>query len=349
MDCRRCGTQLRAGASFCHVCGASTDAGGSADETAATRPPAAGRGEGADGRGPHPVEAAPVDTGPVDTGSVDTDPNMTQVAAGREDGTLACPRCGSPNLEQRLLCGRCGADLQTGEPGQHAAPRFDPGPSDVPGPDASPAEVTATWDGGPGQDADNRTILAAVVGVAVVIGAVIGVVLLTGRIGGEELAQPPAFDQPPQRLVARQAVASSSGGEASGSGLVADGDVSTAWRAAEGAGAGEAVELSLDAPAWIQELQLAVGDQAGDGSFEALARPTRIRIRFGDDQPVVAELQDQPGVQAVGLDPPRRSQQLRIEILDVAGGTQDDTVAISEVALRGHPTSSTGAAAAAGG
>lgn len=308
MECEHCGWELTPGARFCASCGSSVpegvvperDSGGSAEPT--RRIEATVRVEGVEG-----LES--------------TDPQLPPVAT-LGDALSTCPRCGATNSARRLLCGSCGTDLQTGEPG------WDQG---------APA---VGEEGDAPTDRGVRRTVAAVVAGAVLLGVVLGVVLLsTGVLGrdGSELPRPPAFSGPAERLAVRQVVASSAASGGSDPGLVADGDLATGWWSADGRLVGEVLELRLDQRVWIEELQLAVGEQSPATPFEALARPIRIRLRFGEDDSVIVELTDQPGVQSVRLEPPRRTDRLRLEILEIAPGARETSVAVAEVVARGHP------------
>lgn len=310
MDCEDCGRELTPGARFCASCGSPVpegvvperDSPGAAEPT--RRIEATVRVEGVEG-----VES--------------TDPRLPPVG-GVHDALTTCPRCGATNSARRLLCGDCGADLQTGEPG------WDP--------EAPPVGRAA--EGDLSGDRGVRRTVVVVVAAAVLLGVVLGVLLLsTGVLEGDgsQLPRPPAFAGPAERLAVRQVAASSAASAGSDPGLVADGDLATSWWSADGRLAGEVLELQLDQEVWIEELQLAVGEQSPETPFEALARPTRIRVRFGEDDSVIVELTDQPGVQSVRLEPPRRTDRLRIEILEIAPGARETSVAVAEVVARGHP------------
>lgn len=312
MECDECGRELLPDARFCVSCGAPVTEGVVAGSGNAER-----RGGDADPtrRIERPGEADPT------TRVEDTDPGLEAVGPAGE-GLAACPRCGATNSVRRLLCASCGADLETGEPG---------------GRESATTELGAPAAAEP--DAGVRRTVVMVVAGAVVLGIVLGVGLLaTGVIGGSdsELPRPPTFTGSVERLAVEQVVASSAVSDGADPGLVADGDLTTAWHTEEGATVGEVIELHLDGQAWIDELQFAVGDQGPGTDFGSLARPVRIRVRFGDDDSVIVELSDEPGVQSVRLDPPRRTERVRVEVLEVAPASGQESVALSEIVARGH-------------
>lgn len=316
MECDECGRELLRNARFCASCGATVAEGVIAGSGSGER-----RGGDADPtrRIERPGEADPT------TRVEDTDPDLDAVGPGGE-GLTACPRCGATNSARRLLCASCGADLETGEPG---------------GRESATTELGAPEEAEP--DSGIRRTVAMVVAGAVVLGIVLGVGLLSaGVIGGSDpdLPRPPTFTGPVERLGVEEVAASSAAADGSDPGLVADGDLTTAWHTEEGATVGEVVELHLDREAWIDELQFAVGDQGPGSDFGSLARPVRVRVRFGDDDSVIVELSDQPGVQSVRLDPPRRTERMRVEVLEVAPASGPESVALSEVVARGHPADS---------
>lgn len=354
MSCAECGASLPDRARFCSACGAPVDDGAAGDGGSADGDGGAGSGAGGGADGDDGAEATTViepgrsgedgspfagdggssgPPGPSGGGSGDrttvigdTDPDLEPVGVDGDGELVTCPSCGASNSARRLLCGSCGSDLETGRPGR-------------------PLQRGTGGPGGPAdEDSGGRTVPTAllVVAGAVLVGVAVGFALLGAGVigdgGGAEdpLPDPPAFTSPAEHVGVRRVVASSAVGDGAGPGVVADRDITTAWRAAEGRTEDQALRLELGQATWVEELLFAVGDQAGDPGFSSHARPTRVRVAFSEDDTVVVQLADQPGVQRVSLDPARRTDVVRIEILEVAGGGAG-SVAMSEIVVRGHP------------
>ena len=265
--------------------------------------------------------------------------------SGQGDEQLRdCPACGSPNSPRRYLCGRCGADLETGE--GSAVAEVVPNPT-------SGARVrhAGTTDQLEGRGADRRwKLAAAVVAVGLVVGGGLGAMILLGigPFASDEgtTAAAPVFDRasyPDQpTALAVSTVAASTSQAASTDELDAsqllDGDLTTAWNSrgeVNPDGVGEIVEVEFADPVWLSTVIFANGDQEDDQSFVANARAKRIRVELDGGSTFIANLLDEPGEQAVRLPTPRFTTRVRFEILEVYPGDTYDDLALSEVAFRG--------------
>lgn len=304
MECPSCSRDIAEDARFCPFCGL---------HVAATRP---GHDETAI-QGGEPADEA--DAGPREERTGSRDP--AELAS--------CPRCGAPNSPQRVLCGRCGADLETGSVGVVARA---PSPSD-------PVRD--------GRRSSRRTWLVVVV-LGALIGSAVGLVFWsrTDRTpgGAEEV---PTFDRAayPDDTAELQVVQVSASSQLSpeGSisyepGLAIDGDPRTAWNeGAEGTGEGESLQLQLAQDSWVTALVLRNGYQKDDQTYFDNARASRLLVRFGDGSAFVVEVQDRSGAQIIRLPDPVHTSTVTLEVLDAIPGEHYQDLAISEVSIRGWP------------
>lgn len=246
----------------------------------------------------------------------------------------SCPRCSAPNSPHRVLCGRCGADLQSGETG--VAPRPTAHPSPEPGTDEQP----------PGPSRSRRAWIVVVV-LGALIGSAIGLVVWL-RAGADGLgADPEATFDParhaddPQELQVVEATASShldpEGPISYEPSQAVDGDPTTAWNeGADGHGEGEHLRLELGGEAWVRRIVLRNGYQKDDRAFFDNARADRVLVRF-DDAAYVVHLHDQLGEQAITLPEPVRTSAVTVEIVEAIPGQQYADLAVSELRLFGWP------------
>lgn len=250
-----------------------------------------------------------------------------------------CPACGADNSTARVLCARCGVDLDSGERPVAAPVVHRPGPAvDLAG------DVSDTG----GRDRDgNRTAL--VVAVIIVVGAIVGLLVGTWAVGaGREPARAgPAFDpavypEEPAAIevsaVGASSVRPSSGGVGYGADNLVDDDVTTAWShdPAVEAAADVDLALALADPAWVTSLTFANGAQSDELAFAADGRVLRVRLLV--DGAAVAELQllDRPGLQRVTLPEPVLVRTIRLVVVEAVPGDTYAEVSLSEIVVTGH-------------
>lgn len=342
MECPACGAGLGGQANFCPDCGHRLrgGAGGEdpdADATAVVEAPeggwpAAGQVDQAGGRDEDDWSAGA-------GGELAGGEGGPETAVG-PGGLIECPRCGAPNSAGRVACGRCSADLATGEVTGQARSPTPPVPR---APPEGPAEPAAR-SGGPGP------LVAGIVAVGVVAGAVLGLMvsLELGPFAAEEPTSGPTFDPgvypgDPEPLEVSGVTASSTlsplGGDRFDTGLLLDGDLSTAWNndgGEEPDGVGASLTLRLAEPAWVTALVVANGDQADDRTFLSNARARRVRIAFAGGEVVHVHLLDRQGRQRIDLPEPALTRAILVEVVEVYPGDTQDDLGISEVEVLGH-------------
>jgi hypothetical protein len=248
-----------------------------------------------------------------------------------------CPNCGAPNSSQRELCGRCGADLDTGELAARPAPR----PFTPPAPTEADDDRARRW-------------LAPVLAVAGVVALVVIALAIAG-LGpfdqGPSIADV-AFDeqgysQDPARLplanIATLSTLPDQGGESFAPTQMVDDDPATAWNSDGGGdgpdqGVGERIDIELAEPAWIDRMIVANGDQRDPDTYAANARVKRAQLTLDGGITFVINLLDEGiGEQAVDFRQPVLTTTLRIEILEVFPGDTHPDLAISDLAFEGWP------------
>jgi uncharacterized OB-fold protein len=319
--CPDCGTDATPGGRFCRVCGAPLDA---------TEP---GRGRPFPAGGVRATEAEDDET----TGELPQMSRDTAAALTDQAGMpmRSCKNCGAPNSSRRELCGRCGADLDTGE----LTARPDPRPyTQRPAAEAEP-DRARRW----------AAPVVAVLGVAALV--LIGLALagLGPFDRGPTLADV-AFDEDrytdePSRLplanIATLSALPDQGSESFAPTQMVDDDPSTAWNSDGGGGGpeqgiGERIDIDLAEPAWIQRVVVANGDQRDPDTYAANARVRRAQLTLDGGITFVVNLLDE-GIseQAVDLRQPVLTTSLRLEVLDVFEGDTHPDLAISDLAFEG--------------
>ncbi|MFA9445472.1 zinc ribbon domain-containing protein [Egicoccus sp. AB-alg6-2] len=311
--CPDCGTPSTPGARFCRACGIAL--------VAPVR---------AQLRGAHPEDSET-------TGELD---RVTRIGAdvSPPSGPLAlrnCPNCGGPNSPHRELCGRCGADLDTGS----VPPR---------------ANGRAGGDlHGPRHDDEPRSRLWAAFGVLVVLGLTIAGLAFAGigPFGSGELALPgadfdvAAYDDAPTRLpvaeIATRTTLPSQGGQSYEASQMVDDDAATAWNS-DGSvdevehGVGERIELLLEQPAWVDRLVLRNGDHRDADTYAANARIQRAQVTMDGGIVLLINLLDEGLTpQAIELTEPVLTTGVSIEILDTFNGDTHPDLAVSDLELQG--------------
>jgi hypothetical protein len=314
--CPDCGTDATPGGRFCRACGAPMD------------PTEPGRGRpmttGSAVRTPHDSET---------TGEL---PQVTRESAAVSGMPMrTCPNCGAPNSSRRELCGRCGADLDTGE----LAARPDPRPFTPPAPVEADDDRARRW-------------LAPVLAVTGVVALVV-IVLAFAGLGpfdqGPSIADV-AFDEQrypedPERLplanIATLSTLPDQGGESFDPTQMVDDDLSSAWNSDGGGagpeqGVGERIDIELGEPAWIDRMVVANGDQRDPDTYAANARVKRAQLTLDGGITFVINLLDEGiGEQAVDFRQPVLTTTLRIEVLEVFPGDTHPDLAISDLAFEG--------------
>lgn len=306
MECPSCEAEVTDGSRFCPFCGVHLAAGNDRTERTATADPTV-EVRSASERRPGP-----------DRGS----------------DLLSCPRCSAPNSPHRVLCGRCGADLGSGDTGipPRPSPRA-PAPTDTGEPDQGGPPARRSW------------IVVVVLGA--LVGSAIGLVVwLRAGADGSADEPRPSFDpvvyaDDPQPLdISRVAASSQLAPEGSISyepALAVDGDPTTAWNeGAEGSGEGERLQLELADDSWVRRIVIRNGYQKDGRSFFDNARAARVLLRF-DEVAYVVDLADQTGEQAVTLPEPALTRTVTVEIVEAIPGNQYEDLAISEIRVIGWP------------
>lgn len=290
------------------------------------------------------------DTDPDDD-TTDPDAVATSAILTRppQDPLRTCPNCGANNSPRRLLCGRCGADLESGHVVE-ARPR--------------PATVTAA-----GADDDDRSssllnrTAVAIVTAGLLIGAGLGAMVALG-IGpfAEDDGPPPAgFDDsaypgPPGSLddltlsIGASSTHEPVGDATFGPQLMIDGDPATAWNSSgetRPGGVGEQVRIEFPEPVWLTRIVVDNGDGRDDARFLGNARVKRALVVLDAGVSFTILLADDPAPQAVSLDVPELTTGLRIEVLETYPGDTYEDLAISEIAFGGYLATEEDAAVAA--
>jgi hypothetical protein len=272
---------------------------------------------------------------------VDAVSSTFTAASGR---LVTCPSCGAANAPARELCGRCGVDLETGEPHPELAPASERAHGTVV--DPLPRRRRWWW-----------PVLAVIATVAVVVGG-----LWLAQIGpfASEPELPPAsfdaatypeevHDVVPLSDVASLTSAPPEDGRSFDPARMLDGDVETAWRGVDAdlpESVPQTIDLILEEPGWLDMVVFSVGDQFDDESFVDVARPSRVQVTLDGGETFIAELLDQLDPQAVRLPSPRLTTTVRLEILDVFPGAEINDPALTRVEVRGWTATAEDAALA---
>ncbi|MEX0952273.1 MAG: discoidin domain-containing protein [Nitriliruptoraceae bacterium] len=257
------------------------------------------------------------------------------VQADGSPGPRRCRRCPTDNHPDRLVCVRCGADLDTGD--LLSLPETsEPVVGHVP---VRAGGWLPTW--------WVPLVGALAVTVVLLLGlAVAGI----GPWAPDRDVDVVAFDPEDTAAarvllelsdVAAATTAADDGARSFVPQNMADEDPSTAWRS-DGTAAGELVEVVLDEPAWVEMIVLRNGDQHDAAAYEDVGRVRQAVVSFDDGSEYLVYLVDQGlHAQAVELPAPVLTRSVRIEVLTVFEGARDG-VAISDVDLRGRASSGSG-------
>jgi hypothetical protein len=317
LHCPRCETTATPGARFCRQCGV---------RLAAPDAPAQGAPRGDDtAAADHGSPTAP-DADEGDTAVIST-------AGVTATAQRSCPSCGAPNSPRRELCGRCGADLETGGTLPRSSGRS---------PERAPDEPLGEYAG--------RRWLPTVFGLVLVAGLI---VLGLGLAGLGPFAQqvgmpsaefdPTAYPDDAEGLllsdIAARTTLESRGDEDFSAAQMVDDDPDTAWNS-DGSqlehGVGEVVDLFLAEPAWVERVVVTNGFQRDSDTYAANARLKRAAITFDGGERIVTNLLDL-GLerQAVELPEPLLTTTIRIEVLETFPGDTHPDLAVSDLELQG--------------
>lgn len=307
MNCPNCQEPLGDDARFCAACGRSV--GTDADSTAVLTQVTAG-----------------------DDGTARTAGTGSQRAAGE---LVTCPACGADNSAARMLCARCGVDLESGERPVAAPIVHRPGPAEDVAGDVSP----------PSRGSRTAAIIAGIVVAGAMVGVLIG--LFLANSGDEPTASAPSFDpgvytEDPETLqvsgIGASSVRPPAGEVTYDAGNLVDNDVTTAWSHDPSVEAAEDVDLALALtdPAWVTALTFANGAQSDDLAFAADGRILRFTLLVDGDAAAELHLLDQQGLQRVTLPEPVLVDEIRLVVLEAVSGDTYDEVSLSEVVVTGH-------------
>lgn len=339
MSCPRCDGPVAPGARFCPSCGAPlhdattavdtvADDDASESSTRVVEPPA-------EAPRPRPAEAGSGDGTGSGTGA---DSTPTAPPPSGTATLVACPACGARNSEARMLCGRCGADLATGQVG--------PGGDEV----VRHGEVADVAGEVDVRARGQRRRTALVVAVIVLVGALLGVAIGVWAVRAGQADDPaaPVFDEAvyPGEPVDLEvgAIGATSTRPASDETTYAasnmvDGDVTTVWSHDPATEPATEVDLAFDLeePAWVTELLVANGAQTNPTTFTAEGRIRTALIGIGQDTVAELLLLDQDGFQRVVLPEPVLTTDLvRLVVTDTYDGDTFEEVSVSEIVFRGH-------------
>jgi hypothetical protein len=259
--------------------------------------------------------------------------------SGSDDDVTAieqeqCRSCGTANRRDRELCGRCGADLETGVVPPHP---LEPVPVPPRAGDAPPVPAHRWW--------------IPILSVVVVVAAIVGALAYSGLGPFAAEAELPSVRFEPAayaveeiaRLglsdIATLTTRAPEEGRSFTPAQMVDQDPQTSWHS-DGdelpEGAIETIDLFLERPAWLTQLAINNGDHGAGGAFEETSRIRRARVTFDGGEAVVVRLLDQGRqMQVVELNEPQLTTTVRIEILESFPGVDQRHVAVADLELWG--------------
>lgn len=241
-----------------------------------------------------------------------------------------CGGCGRDDDVRRELCATCGADLDTGLPVERT------------GPEGRRSRRSVS-------DRRERVLLLALGTSLIVAAAVVPLVLLgLGPFAPTERLEPalllragyPGEPVPLEvETVATTTTASAPDRDLSPLNVI-DGDGGTAWIGlpAEGAEAGEVIQLVLERPAWVSALVVRNGDHLSPAAYERSGRLQRGLLTFDGGRDHRIDLLDiGQQRQVIRLDAPELTTRVTIRVDRVFPGAGSRGVALSEIELVGWP------------
>lgn len=253
----------------------------------------------------------------------------TRIRAGSHG--RVCTSCGTINDQRRELCGRCGADLDTGRELPHLAPR-DAGMVPPPTPVVR-RRRRWVW-----------PILAILLAAGL---AFAGLVLAEVGPFSPQIDLPEAEFDPqiyasePAGITLSDVAAATILTDESGSfdpRLLVDDDPDTAWRSDPSQlpdEVAETLELTPERPIWLAAIELRNGDHASVAAYDRSSRVREALIRVDGGAAVRVELLD-AGLEAqrFDLERPLLTTSIRFEVLDAFQGEQD-SLAVSDLEVVG--------------
>ena len=253
----------------------------------------------------------------------------TRIRAGSQG--RVCISCGTINDQRRELCGRCGADLDTGRELPHLAPRD----AAMAPPPAAVVRRRRRW---------VWPILAILLAGGL---AFAGLVLAEVGPFSPQIDLPDAAFDPqvyaaePAEITLMDLAAATILEDESGSydpRLLVDDDPQTAWRSDPAQlpdETPETLELTPDRPIWLAAIELRNGHQESTAAYDRSSRVRQALIRVDGGVTLLVDLLDAGlEVQRVDLEQPVLTTSIRVEVLDVFQG-ETDHLAISELEVVG--------------
>ena len=330
--CPVCRSEVATGTRFCSRCGATL----------------AGEGATLEGQGVAPAGDETASGSPDVTRAIDAAGDQTAVSSSQSTTVTTsiptretpasnrdrrpCPSCGAPNSSQRELCGRCGADLETGI----VPPR----------PERRPLPATPSISASPRR----RRWWIPVVAIVGVVAAIVATFWLAelGPFASEPTVPVATFEaqryegDPDTVALSDIATATTSAPEGDRSFTAAqmvDADPTTAWHSDSESlpeGQSEKIDLFLAEPAWVDQIVINNGDHSDSDVYAATARILRAQMTLDGGRAFEINLLDQ-GRQAqyIELPDPELTTTVRIEVLETVAGDDRPDIAVSDLELRG--------------
>ncbi len=253
----------------------------------------------------------------------------TRIRAGSQG--RRCISCSTINDRGREICGRCGADLDTGRELPHLAMR-DAGMAPPPTP---VVRRRRRWVG-----PILTILLAGFLAFAGLVLAEVGPFSPQINLPEAEF-DPQVYTPEPAGIRLLDLAAATILDDESGTydpRLLVDDDPETAWRSDPSQLPGDApetLELTPERPIWLAAIELRNGAQASTAAYDRSSRVRRALIRVDGGATVLVELLDAGlHAQRFDLEQPLLTTSIRIEVLDVFQG-ETDNLAISDLDVVG--------------
>lgn len=266
--------------------------------------------------------------------------STAMAALGPHGSGRRCAVCTRSNHPDRVLCGTCGADLETGR-------ALEPQPS---APRPAAAGLLARLAHG-SQRRERIILVVAGLIIAVAVVAAPLYVFGLGPFGPTErldraIFLSSAYAGPPELMVVDSVATTTTRTglpDRSASPLnLFDGDPSSAWigEAVAADGSGEVIELLLDAPAWVSRLEIRNGDHRSEGDYGRSGRLLTAIIELDGGREYRMDLLD-IGLQAqvVQFPAPELTTQVTIRVVRTFDAGAPEGVALSEVSIVGWTAS----------